>query len=782
MKRTFLLLLFCLSASLLFAQNFTVSGYIRDNKSGEELLGANVYVQNLKTGTITNVYGFYSLTIPKGEHELLFSYLGYTPRKLSFNLQENSKFNIELSPSDQTIEEIDITAERKDKNIMQVEMSTTKLQMKAIKKIPALMGEVDIIKSIQMLPGVQSGGEGTTGFYVRGGGADQNLILLDDATVYNASHLGGFFSVFNQDAVKDVKLYKGGIPAEYGGRLASLLDIRLKEGNMRHFAACGGIGLLSSRLTLEAPIIKDRWTAIVSGRRTYFDIFLPLSSNEAAKESKPYFYDLTAKTNFVINDKNRIYISGYFGKDVVDLNDLMYMGYGNQTLTLRYNHLVNERIFSNVTAIVSNFNYGMKILDGAFKFTWDSGIKTRTLKNDNTFFLNPQNKIAFGASASFHEFNPGEIASTDTASNITAMKMPIQQALEYGFYLQNEHNITSKLSMVYGLRLSIFQNYNKGKFYEYDRSNNDKYLPVDTFTIAKGQIFNTYYEWEPRMSLRYQLNESSSIKASYNRTTQFIQLATNTMSPTPFDVWFPSSRNVKPQRADQVAAGYFRNFRDNSVETSVEFYYKKMYNVIDFRDHANLMMNEQMEGEIRNGKGYSYGAEFMIRKEIGKLSGWISYTWSQTKFEITGINAGNQYSAAHDKPHNLVIVLAYDITPRINIAANWIYTSGAPRTMPTGRFDYQGMIAPVYSDRNGVRLHDYHRMDLSCNIQFGKLKTEGEPKKLKHSLNISIYNVYNRHNDYSINFRANPDNPMVMEAERLYLFAIFPSITYNFEF
>lgn len=661
-------------------------------------------------------------------------------------------------------------------------MSTNNIEMKTIQKLPSLMGEVDVIKSIQMLPGVQNGGEGTTGFFVRGGSADQNLILLDEAAVYNASHLGGFLSVFNSDVVKSVKLYKGGIPAGYGGRLSSLLDIRMKEGNINEFKGRGGIGILSSRLTLEAPIIKERSSFIVAGRRTYADLFFPLSSNEMAKNSTAYFYDLNMKANYRFNEKNRIYVSGYFGRDIVGFSDMMGMEYGNGTFTLRYNHLFSDRIFSNTTLIYCDFDYGMEISEGPIDFKWKSGITTKQLKHDYTYYLNPQNTVKFGISAIHHTFEPGNISSNDTMSIISSVKLPQVQALEYGVFVSNEQKFTEHLSAHYGLRFSAFQNVNASKFYKYDRSNPEEYIPVDTMKYDNGEFYSTYTEFEPRLGIRLQLNKQTSIKASYNRTVQYIHLASNTNSPTPLDIWFPCSPNIKPQKADQVALGLFRNFKNNMFETSLEVYYKKMQNSIDFRDHANLMMNKYQEGEMRIGEAYSYGAELMVKKQMGSLTGWLGYTWSKTRMKIDDVNQGKEYPTTYDKPHDVSVILSYDITDRINVSTTWVYSTGAPRTMPTGRGEYGNMVFPVFSNRNGERLPDYHRMDLSCTIDGREKRRDGTPRKFNSSWNFSIYNLYNRHNAYSINFRQHPEKPHVTQAEKLYLFKIFPSITYNFSF
>jgi len=773
-----------LTFNLLAQSKCTLNGVIRDNATGEELIGATIYITGLKTGTVSNLYGFYSLTLPREKYSITYSFMGYESQTIEVDLKDanEKKQDIHLATTSRTLSEIQVIGEKKNTNVAKVEMSTNQLSIKTIQKIPALMGEIDVLKTIQLLPGVQSSGEGSSGFYVRGGNVDQNLILLDDATVYNAAHLGGLFSVFNQDAVKDIKLYKGGIPAEYGGRLSSLLDIRMKEGNMKKLTVTGGVGIISSRLTIESPLFKEKSSFIVSGRRTYADVFFPLLRDTTIKKSKAYFYDLNAKVNLVINDNNRIFLSGYFGDDVMDFAKQFKMRYGNGTFTFRYNHLFSKKLFSNITLIYSKFDYSMGTPESAVSFDWNSNIIDQTFRNDYNWYANPNNTVKFGYSITYHTFKPGYVKKNNENSIFNDMSLPDNYAMEYNVFASNEQKIGDKLTLQYGLRWSAFQNMGKGIFYVYDRANADKYTVVDSLKYKSKELFNLEQNFEPRINLVYKINESLSLKASYNRTSQYIHLATNTMSATPLDVWFPSTPNVKPQKADEGAIGLFKDFFNNALETSVEVYYKKMYNVIDFRDHAQLFINKYFEGELRIGDGYSYGAEFFVKKQEGNFTGWISYTWSKTMRTIPEINNGNEFAAPYDKPHNLSIVASYDITPRLNISTNWIYSTGAPRTVPVGRYNYQGMIVPIYSDRNSVRIPDYHRMDLSVTLEGKKYKKDGTLKKYQGSWNFSIYNVYNRHNAYSIVFKQNDTNPEITEAQKLYLFKTFPSITYNFKF
>ena len=773
MKKLLLFISFIfLTLSTTLANKYTISGYVK-NSSGEELIGATIYIRDLETGTVTNVYGFYSITLPEGKHSLEYSYIGHETLLKEINLNENKRIDISLFEASETLEEVVVTAERKNDNIVRTEMSTMKLQAIEIKKIPALFGEIDVIKTLQLLPGIQSTGEGFSGFTVRGGSPDQNLILFDEATVYNASHLMGFFSVFNNDAIKDLKIYKGDIPAQYGGRLSSLLDIRMKEGNQKGFEATGGLGTISSRLTLEGPIIEDKWSVLISGRRTYVDILLLLSSDDATKSTKLYFYDLNLKTNYKINDKNRVFVSGYFGRDVLKLSDLFSFDWGNYTLTTRWNHLFTEKLFSNFSFIYSKYDYKMESGDENLGFEWFSNLEDFKFKADLNYFPNPKNNIKFGLEVIHHHFIPGVARSSFSLSDNT-IRMPESYALEYGLYLSNEHKLLDNLTLNYGLRWSLFQNMGDATSYNFD----DNYEKIDSTVYDRWEIYNTFSGLEPRLSLNYTLNQKSSIKASYSRTLQYVHLASNSTAGSPLDVWVPSSPNIDPQLADQVALGYFRNFLDNKIETSVEVYYKEMQNQIDFKDFAELTLNAEYESEFRIGEAWSYGAEFLIRKQQGKLTGWISYTLSKTERKIPEINDGKIYVSSYDRPHSISIVGSYDLGKRWNFAATWVYASGTPVTFPTGRYEQGNMIVPIYSERNGYRMPDYHRMDLSIT-----LKSKEKPnKRLSSELNLSIYNVYNRHNPWMIIFSEDETFVANTTAESFYILPILPAITWNFHF
>lgn len=753
---------------------FTVSGYVRDALNGEMLVGVTVYCNELKTGAVSNVYGFYSLSLAPGKYSLRYSYIGFNPVEKEINLDKNITLDINLQPVESVLGEVVILGKRTDENVRAPEMSMVKLDIKTISKVPALLGEIDVVKVLQLLPGVQSTSEGSTGFSVRGGNSDQNLILLDEATIHNASHLIGFFSVFNNDAVKDVTLYKGDVPAAYGGRLSSLLDVRMKDGNAKKLGFTGSIGTVSSKLTIEGPIIKDRTTFLVSGRRTYADLFLPFAKDEDVRDNKLYFYDLNLKLSHVINENNRLYLSGYGGRDIFK-NQFASMGFGNRTGSFRWNHLFSKKLFFNLSLIYSNYNYELGTPEGdANSFKWTSRMRDYSARFDFTSYLSGKHTLRYGATSMYHEFFPGTAYGLGNESAFTEFILPTQHALEHSLYASDEFKVTEKLTLKYGLRLALFQNIGPGTYYSFDAN----YEPIDSTVYSKGHIFNTYISLEPRLAFTYLLNEVSSVKGSYSHTAQFLTLAQNSTAGTPLDIWFPATPNVKPQLCDQGSLGYFRNFKQNMFEISLEGYYKYFRQVIDFRDHAQLLLNPYLEGELRIGNGYSYGIESLIRKNSGRLTGWISYTYSRSFREIPEINDGNRYNAPYDKPHALNIVMNYDFSKRISASATWVYATGLPVTFPTGRAVIGNAIIPIYSNRNAYRMPDYHRLDLSVTLK-GK---EKPGKKWHGEWNLSIYNVYNRHNAWSINFTQDSQNPNVTYAEKTYLFAVVPAITYNFKF
>ncbi|MDD3686514.1 MAG: TonB-dependent receptor [Bacteroidales bacterium] len=771
-----LILMFTIFAlGQVFAQKkHTISGYVKDKENGETLIGANIYQAETKTGATTNIYGFYSLTLPEGQYKISFSYIGYTEIIMDVNLDADKTLDIELSATANVISEVVISDKKSNDNITNNEMSLFRLDNKAISQIPTFMGESDLVKAVQLMPGVSIASEGSSSFIVRGGSADQNLILLDEATVYNPSHLLGFFSVFNSDAIKDVKLYKGDIPAANGGRLSSLLDVRMKDGNKKNFDANGGIGLISSRLTIEGPIVKDKASFIVSGRRTYADLFFPLfeKKDSLLSQTTLYFYDLNAKINWDISAKDRIFISSYMGKDVFRFTG-QDINWGNNTETFRWNHIYNPKLFSNLTLLYSDYKYFLGNDEGTPKFTWKSNLRDYGLRYDFTSYPNSKNTLRFGVTGTFHEFNPG-VFNVKMEDTTFLFKLNESQALEYAGYFSNDHRIAGNLTLNYGLRFSGFSNIGEATVNRYDTA----YRFVDTVHYGKGEIYNTYTGFEPRFGLTWVINEKSSVKAAYNRTMQYVQLASNSSGGNPLDIWFPASPNVKPQSGHQVNAGYFRNFEKPGLETSVELFYKRMFDQVDFKDYANLLLNDRMEAELRFGDAQAYGAEFLVRRNTGKLTGWVSYTLSRSERTIIGINNNNTYLSNFDRTHNLSVVASYEITPRLSISANWVYISGVPATLPIGRYYFGNTLIPVYSDRNEARLPAYHRMDVSITL---KNKNRKE-RRFNSEWNLSVYNVYNRKNPYSYYFETQKDNPQVIKSYKMSLLPIVPSITYNFNF
>lgn len=760
------MIVFLFLSSTALAQNFTISGSVIDAETGEDLLGATIVLKGTTTGAISNTYGFYSLSLPKGKHEINYSFIGYKTITKEVSLTKDLTFNIKLVPDNSLLKEVVITAERNDENIRAAEMGIEKLSMNQLEKIPVLFGEKDVLKTIQLLPGISATSEGSSGFTVRGGSPDQNLILLDGAPVYNASHLMGFFSVFNSDALKDVTVYKGGIPANFGGRASSVIDISMKDGNNQKISASGGLGLISSRLTVEGPIIKDKMSFIVSGRRSYAD-FIGQATNLLDDDMDLYFYDLNAKVNYKINEKNRIFLSGYFGKDVFGFGSAFGMDWGNTTGTLRWNHLFSKKLFSNTTLIYSNFDYGFKVGDDV---NMSSGIEDYGFKQDFTWYLNPQNTIKYGFSSTHHSFNPGLLTfENDDSQEVVLDK---KQGLESAIYISNNQKIGGLFSAEYGLRLSTFNQLGAGWANTY----NDENEIADSVYFDKGEIMQTYFEYEPRVSLSYLLNESSSVKASYNRMAQYLHLLSNSTSGQPTDTWMPSSTNLKPQVVTQYSLGYFKNFNKNKFEFSIEGYYKDMDNVVDYKDGTDIMLNENIEAYVLSGIGRSYGLEFYLKKKYGKFTGWVSYTLSRTERKIDGINNNEWYLAKYDKTHDISIVGTYQINKKMSISATWVYYTGNAVTFPSGKYEYENSTIPYYTERNGYRMPNYHRLDLNFHLD-GKTR-----KRFETGWDFSVYNAYNRYNAYSISFQESESNPGSTEAVKLSLFGIVPSVSWNFKF
>lgn len=769
-------------------EKFTISGSIVDVKNNETLLGVSVYIKNLKTGTNTNEYGFYSLTLPEGTYTITISYLGFTELTEEINLNSNIKKNFKLAEESLQLNEVIVTDKPNKINIQKAELSTNKLAISTIKKMPAILGEIDIIKSILTLPGVTNAGEGQSGFNVRGGAADQNLILLDEATIYNSSHLFGFFSVFNADAIKDLKLYKGGIPAKYGGRVASVLDIYQKEGNSNEFHMNGGIGLISSRLLAEGPIVKDKASFLVAGRSSYAHLFLKLTDNK----NSAYFYDLNTKLSYNINDNNSLYVSGYFGRDVFSLNNSFVNTYGNSVLNLRWNHLFSNKLFSNASLIYSDYYYGLKL--DFIGFNWDSGIKNYNFKYDFKYYLNDKTKLNFGLNSIYYEFNPGKIEPTNSSSGINPDQLDKKYAFEPAIYIDIEQTLSEKFSVNYGLRYSSFYRLGKQEINTY--SNNqpvvfneelqiyEKATPIGTESFGRNETIAHFGNFEPRVAVSYAINESEAVKASYNRMSQYLHLISNTQSPTPLDVWAPSDHFLKPQLLDQFAVGYFRNFENGKYTLEVETFYKNIKNRLDYIDGADLIANNAIEQVVLSGKARAYGLEILAKKNEGRLNGWVSYTLSRSEQQTpgrnaneTGINNGEWYKTGWDKLHNLSVTGMYQLNGKWSFGSIFSLQSGQPVTYPNGQYIYQDISVPNYGLRNENRLPTYHRLDISATLVPEKNKN----RKWYGEWVFSIYNVYSRKNAASISFRQNQDSGN-NEAVRLSIFGIVPSVTYNFKF
>lgn len=778
------LLFFCLSAK---AQKATISGHVKDVQTGESLIGATVYVDEIKSGTTTNVYGYYALSLPRGTYHIRYDFLGYRATNLEINLETDTVLNLEMTPDQKMLETVEVTAEKENQNVTSLDIGVEKMDAKTVKDIPQFMGEVDIIRSIQLLPGVSTVGEGATGFNVRGGNIDQNLILLDEATVFNSSHLFGFFSVFNADAVKDLTLYKGGIPAKYGGRLSSVLDVRQKEGNSKKFGGVAGIGLVSSRLMLEGPIIEDKMSFMVAGRRSYGDLFLPLF-NDDFKGDQLFFYDVNAKLNYKISDTDRLFLSGYSGADKFVFGNEFQSFWGNNTATLRWNHLFGARLFSNFTAVYSDYKYALGIPEGSQAFEWKAGIQNSNLKANFTFFPNPSNTIDFGVNGILYNFSPGNAQGLGDESIFTQIELQKQRAVELAAYISNKQSISTQLSVEYGLRYNYFMNVGPYdlNIYENDRPTDEDAI-TGTETFNKNDVIADYGGLEPRLSLNYTFSEHASIKAGYNRMRQNLHLVSNTTAATPVDIWTPAGAYIKPAVADQVSIGYFRNFRKNTYEASVEIYAKKFKNLLDYKDNAQLLFNTHLETDLLQGDGRAYGLEVQVEKVKGDFTGWVSYTLSRSELQIDNINRGEYYPSNYDKTHDISVVAQYRLDKKWKFGANFAFMSGRPVTYPDSRYTYETITIPNYTNRNGARSPAYHRLDLSTTLtpqQKDKIFFFFKrPKGWEATWTFSLYNVYARRNPYSIFFKQDADNPEITQAYRLSIFGtVIPGVTYNLNF
>jgi len=768
----------------------TVSGYLKDVSDGEKLIGATVYVLETKSGTATNAYGFYSLTLPSGDYTLEFSYIGFEKKIQKITLTQNLQLDVELSSEAQELQEITVTSEGENARSQNLEMSVARLDISTIQKMPAFLGEVDVIKSLQSLPGVSTVGEGAAGFNVRGGSVGQNLILQDEAPVYNSSHMLGFFSTFNPDAVKDTRLYKGAIPAKYGGRLASILDVRMKDGNNKAYETTGGIGTIFSRLSFEGPMVKEKGSFIVSGRRSYIDVlarpFVEILKDGGALN----FYDLTTKANYKLNDRNHVYLSGYFGRDNFFFDKQQGFSWGNSTATLRWNHLFSDKLFANVSGVFSNYNYRLQFgEDDRDKFRWTSSITNYIIKPEFSFFINSNNELNFGTDIIYYTFNP---ANALGVSNGDAQRVVLAEKynLETGLFINNAININPAWSIDYGVRYSDFRYFGPGTAYIFGDTTAGIRKPVQgAIDYTKGESIAHYNNLEPRFSTKISLSEKSSIKASYNRMVQYLHLISNTTASNPLDVWTPSSNNIRPEIGDQYTGGYFWNI-NKDWEFSAEVYYRKTKNQIDYIDGADLLLNQFLEGDLLSGKGRAYGIELYLQKKTGKFNGWVSYTLGRTELKVDGINNGEWYAARYDQLHNLKITGFYDLSKRWSLSGNFVLTSGTPTTFPTSYILVQGVLIPYNADgsRNNVRLPAYHRLDLSARLEGKEFNKHGKKRKNTDYWVFSIYNMYAHKNPFSIYFsqadqRFVPGQTINTKATQLSIIGtMVPSISYNFKF
>ena len=770
-----LIILFFISNTLSSQQhNGGIKGIVR-NEANEPLPFVTVIIESLKVGTTTDERGHYELSLQEGSYTIKYSFVGYITESREVNIANSVKtIDVMMKTDSKMLDEVIISSKGRDANVKELQMSIQNIDMIQIRKIPSLMGEVDVIKSIQLLPGVHAASEGSSGFSVRGGSPDQNLILLDDVPVYNASHFLGFFSVFNNDVIKDATLYKGDIPAMYDSRLSSVLDIKTIDEIPNKFKMQGGVGILTSRLTLNIPFNKGRSAVMLAGRITYGGV-IACNMIKKLRGNSMYFYDFNAKIMHTVNDKNRLFVSAYLGDDILGVDSLMTMKYGNKNVTTRWNHIFNDKLSSNLSVFYSNYRYQIGVDMQPYDFDITAGIEDLSAKYDFTFLFNNNITSRFGASATYHQYGQGKL---DDRTGVLATYLGVspddeivRKALEYSLYLTNDHKIGDLFSIRYGLRLSIFQNKGEEYLYLFD----DEYEYYGDIYYGSNELFHTEFNMEPRLAIMYQLDDKSSIKASYLRTVQYAQVATNATGGIPFDLWFPSSPNIKPQKCDQYAIGYFRNFLHNDIETSVELFYKDIHNVIDFADDAFFIGNAFVDGEVRSGKGRSYGAEILARKNFGKLTGWISYTYSRAFRTIKDINLGEEYISPYDRPHNISIVMNYEFNKYFDVSATWVYNTGQPTTYPYGKYTIDGVTYSIYNgERNKSRYPDYHRLDLSATLKCKKRKNwQGE-------WNFSVYNAYGRKNTWAVIFIPQEDN--TIKTQQISLFSVIPSVSYNFKF
>lgn len=771
---SFFFFLFIIASQFVQAQkNVTLNGVIKDNSTGETLIGASIQLESLnKIGTVTNAYGFYSISLNPGAYRLIYSYVGYQTQTKDITIEKDLEINISLISTNE-LTEVVVSAEKKNNNIVNPLMGVQKLNVKEINSIPVLFGERDILKTLQLLPGISSAGEGNSGFYVRGGSVDQNLILLDEAPVYNASHLLGFFSTFNSDAIKDVTVYKGGMPAEYGGRLSSVLDIKMNDGNKKEYTAEGGIGLIASRLKLEGPFKKDKSSFMISGRRTYADTFLAFAKDTSIRDNTLYFYDFNAKANYQIDKKNVLYLSGYFGRDKLGLSNTFGFEWGNATGTLRWNHLISNKLFSNTSLIYSKYDYKIENLLADNNFQVNSSIKDYNFKQDFQLAADNNHDVKFGVNLIYHTIEPGKLTA-DGNSSVNQITIQNRKGAEVAAYFSDEWRVNENLNIVYGTRFSNFTLFGAGTFNNYDVEGNI----TGTETYKAGEIVTNYFNLEPRFSASYQLTSSKAIKGSFTRNTQNLHLMSNSTATSPTDLYIMNSNNTKPEIADQFSLGYFNNFKNDTYEFSAEVYYKKMQNQIDYRSGTDLRGNRNVEADLVYGQGRAYGIELFLKKRFGDFNGWVGYTLSKTERQFDLINQGNWFNALQDRTHDVSVVGIYKASKRWTFSSTFVYNTGNAVTYPNGKYQLNGSTVFYYSERNAYRAPDYHRLDLAANLE-PKIVPN---KKYQSSWSFSVYNAYARKNAFAIDFREDPDNVNKTQVVRTNLFGLIPSVTWNFKF
>ena len=743
----------------------TVNGTVKDKLSGESIMGAVIKIDQLANIVVTsNEYGFFAISLPKGKYDLRISYVGYEEKRIPIALNESISIPVFLESKNQ-LADVVVESKRKDDNLIKAQMGTETLNMKSINRVPVLFGEKDVLKTIQLLPGVKSAGEGNSGFYVRGGASDQNLILLDEAPVYNASHLLGFFSTFNSDAIKDATLIKGNGPAQYGGRLSSVLDVKMKEGNNKNYMVNGGLGLISSRLSIEGPIQEDKSSFILSGRRTYADVFL--KATDKFKDNILYFYDFNAKANYKVDDKNRIYFSGYFGRDELGLGTSFGINWGNKTGTIRWNRVISNKLFLNTSFIYSDYNYDVSLKNGETKFNVNSNIKDVNIKQDYTYYFNPKNTIRFGFNSILHSITPSIF--TGTVNN--SINKVGRNGLENAIYFNNNFKANQKLTFDYGLRVSAYSIMGGDIYNLYN--GNEK---TSSILLEKNAFGKTYFNLEPRITGNYRINELSSVKLAYARNVQHLHLLSNATASSPSDQWIGDSYNIKPELADQTSIGYTRNFKNNTYELGAELYYKDMQNQLDYKDGTNINTIADVESALLYGLGRAYGFELLAKKKIGLVSGWISYTLSKSERKIEGINGGDWYNAKQDRTHDISIVSIVELNSKWSVSGVFVYYTGNAVTFPTGKYSFEGQTIYQYAKRNTNRMPTYHRFDISVTYE------NRDRKKRETSWNFSLYNVYGRENAYRISFQDDPLDKTKTQIVQTALFRWVPSITYNFKF